>query len=394
MTPEVKIEAQMRYGIIYLFTANRPFYRKMIIQRYFAREIFLTTLAVVSVLLLIGISNQFVRYLAQAAQGEIAATLVFKVVAMNLPSLLGLLLPLGLFFGIMMSLSRLYADSEMTALFACGLPYTVLVKALAVPALMATLVAGMLNLWLGPHYLYEMTRTVAEAESDLISRAIQPGRFQTSDDGKYVLYIDRMSEDSKEAYDVFVAEQETADSENFHLGVITSASGKQWRDPASGDDYIVLENGYRTQGIPGKGKYQLMSFKQYGLRVLQREAKLRVKEAAMPSQDLLLTDDRDAQAELQWRIAISLSALVLALFALVIARVQPRQGKYAKALPGILVAIIYINVLIFARGLFEENLQVPIWIGLYWVPVLGLGLGLGLLYLQTSRLRSWRLPWF
>lgn len=366
----------------------------MIIQRYFAREIFLTTLAVVSVLLLIGISNQFVRYLADAAQGEIAATLVLKIVAMNLPTLLGLLLPLGLFFGIMLAMSRLYADSEMTALFACGMPYQVLLKALAGPALVVTLLAGMFNLWLGPHYLYEMSRTLAEAESDLISRAIAPGRFQTSDDGKYVLYIDSLSDDGKEAHDVFVAEQEMDDGETFHLGVIASASGKQWRDPESGDDYIVLEKGYRYQGIPGKAKYQLMSFKEYGLRILQREAKIRVKEGAMPTQDLFNTDDRDEQAELQWRIAISLSALILALFALVIARVQPRQGKYAKALPGILVAITYINVLIFARGFYEETPSMPLWIGLYWVPVLSLGLGLAMLYWQTSKLRQFKLPGF
>jgi lipopolysaccharide export system permease protein len=364
----------------------------MIIQRYFAREIFLTTLAVVSVLLLIGISNQFVRYLADAAQGEIAATLVLKVVIMNLPSLIGLLLPLGMFFGVMMSLSRLYADSEMTALFACGMPYSVLVKAIAGPALVATLVAGVFNLWLGPHYLYEMTRTVAEAQSDLISRAIQPGRFQTSDDGKYVLYINSMSEDGKQANDVFVAEQESVDDESFHLGVIASASGKQWRDPESGDDYILLEQGYRYQGIPGKAKYQLMSFREYGLRILQREAKIRVKEAAMPSVSLIHADDRDEQAELQWRIAISFSAIVLALFALVIARVQPRQGKYAKALPGILLAIVYINVLIFARGVYEDNAAIPQWLGLYWVPALGLGLGLFMLYWQTSRLRQFKIP--
>lgn len=364
----------------------------MIIQRYFAREIFLTTLAVVSVLLLIGISNQFVRYLADAAQGEIAATLVLRIVAMNLPSLLGLLLPLGLFFGIMMALSRLYADSEMTALFACGMPYQILMKALAGPALVVTLIAGIFNLWLGPHYLYEMSRTLAEAQSDLISRAIQPGRFQTSDDGKYVLYIGSLSEDNKRAHDVFVAEQEMAEGENFHLGVIASASGKQWSDPESGDDYIVLEEGYRYQGIPGKAKYQLMSFKEYGLRILQREAKIRVKEGAMPTTALFNSPDREAQAELQWRIAITISAIVLGLFALVISRVKPRQGKYAKALPAILLAIIYINILIFARGFYEENSHLPIWVGLYWVPVLAVVIGSVMLYWQTSKLRKFKIP--
>lgn len=342
----------------------------MIIQRYIGREILLATLAITLVLLLIGISNQFVVYLADAAKGDLSPSLVFQVVAMHLPSLLGLLLPLALFFGIMLALSRLYAESELTALLACGMSYKRLLQTVLWPTIFVTGIALVLNLWLAPHYLYQVTKTLAEAESDLMTRAIQPGRFQASDDGKYVLYIDQLSTKEKRAYDVFIAEQEPAGGEQS-LGVVASASGYQLNDPDTGDEYIVLEDGHRYQGTPGEKEYQLMAFKEYGLRILQRQAKFRVRESAMPSKDLFMTSDRDEQAELQWRISIALSAIILALFALIIAKVKPRQGKYAKALPAIIVAIVYVNVLIFARGLYEDT-TMPIWVGLYWVPVLGI----------------------
>lgn len=362
----------------------------MIIERYIGREALLSTTGVVLVLMLIGLSNQFVRYLADAAQGEISATLVFKVVAMHLPTLLGLLLPLGLFLGVMLALSRLYAESELTALFACGLSYRQLVRALMMPMILMTLLAGLINFWLAPHYMYEVARTLAQAQADLMSRAITPGRFQTSDDGKYVLYIDSMTDEGKRAHDVFIAEQDPGTGEGFHLGVIASSTGYEWRDPDSDEEYIVLKDGYRYQGIPGDALYQLMSFKEYGLKILKRQAKFSVKERAIPTLDLLHAEKRDEQAELQWRICITMSPFILALFAIVVSRVKPRQGKYAKAFPGIVIAIVYINALMFSRGLYEDS-SLPSWIGMYWVPLLGFIIASVLLWWQSNKLKA--IPW-
>lgn len=362
----------------------------LIISRYIGREALLSTAGVVLVLMLIGLSNQFVRYLADAARGEISAALVFKVVAMHVPSLMGLLLPLGLFLGCLLALSRLYAESELTALFACGFSYSKLLSALLAPALGLTILAGLINFWLAPHYMYEVARTLAQAQADLLTRAITPGRFQASDDGKYVLYIDSMSPDGKEAHDVFIAEQAPEAGAGFHLGVIASSTGYEWRDPETDEEYIVLRDGYRYQGMPGELLYQLMSFKEYGLKIMQRQAKFSVKERAIPTLDLLGTSKRDEQAELQWRICITLSSLVLMLFAIAVSRVKPRQGKYAKAFPGILIAIVYINALIFARAMYEDS-TMPLWIGMYWVLLLGFGMGAGLIAWQAHQLKP--IPW-
>ncbi|MFI4957292.1 MAG: LPS export ABC transporter permease LptF [Gammaproteobacteria bacterium] len=356
-----------------------------IIGRYIGREMLLSMVAVLTVLLLVGISNQFVIYLADAAAGEIAAGLVLKVVGMHMPSLIGVLLPLSFFLGVILSLSRMYADAEMPALFACGMRYRTLVQVVLYPALGLTAVALAVNLWIAPHYLYEVAQVLAKAQTDLVARAIQPGRFQVSDDGQYVLYINSVAPDGEEAYDVFIAEQAPQDA-RFHLGVIASSSGYHWVDPASQNEYIVLRDGHRYQGLPGQGNYQLMTFKEYGLRVLNRAPKLRIKERAMPSSQLAKSANRDEQAELQWRICLSLSTVVLALWAVVLSKVRPRQGKYAKAFPAILLAIFYINGLIFARSVYEDS-TIPAWIGIYWVPVLGLLL-VGLVFWWQSKWRT------
>ena len=100
----------------------------MIISRYLMKEIFSALLAVTLVLLLIFLSNQLVRYLSYAASGKIAANIVLQLLGFEIPYLLALLLPLGLYLGIILAYGRLYVDSEMPVLNACGLGLKRLVK--------------------------------------------------------------------------------------------------------------------------------------------------------------------------------------------------------------------------------------------------------------------------
>ena len=65
-------------------------------------------------------SNQLVHYLHSAAIGKITARVVLWLIWLQMPNLLSVLLPLSLFLTILLVYGRMYADSEMTVLFACG----------------------------------------------------------------------------------------------------------------------------------------------------------------------------------------------------------------------------------------------------------------------------------
>jgi len=69
----------------------------MIIFRYFAKEVLTTLSALTCILLLIFLSNQFVQYLTRAASGNIPVDVVLRLMMLEIPNLLGLLLPLGFF---------------------------------------------------------------------------------------------------------------------------------------------------------------------------------------------------------------------------------------------------------------------------------------------------------
>ena len=66
------------------------------------------------------LTGRFVKYPAEAASGKLAADILLPVMWYRLPGFLELLIPLGLFIGIFMAYGRLYVESEMLILGACG----------------------------------------------------------------------------------------------------------------------------------------------------------------------------------------------------------------------------------------------------------------------------------
>ncbi len=78
----------------------------LIIFRYLFKEVMTTTLAVSLVLLVIIMSGRFIKYLAQAAEGKLAADALFSLILYRVPGFLELIIPLGLFLGILLAYGR------------------------------------------------------------------------------------------------------------------------------------------------------------------------------------------------------------------------------------------------------------------------------------------------
>ncbi|MGB2130433.1 MAG: LptF/LptG family permease, partial [Marinobacterium sp.] len=180
----------------------------MIIFRYLAREVLVSTTAVTSVLLLIITSARLIKYLAEAATGKLDATLVFWVMLWRIPGFLELLLPLGLFLGILLALGRLYLDSEMVVFRACGISQKRLVLHALGPA---TLVAGLvafLSLWVAPlgAAKTETILSAQEARSEL--EMLTPGRFLSQTRGRQVTYAESYDAENDQLREVFIAQRD------------------------------------------------------------------------------------------------------------------------------------------------------------------------------------------
>src|SRR5271156_5067329 len=93
---------------------------KWTVQRYVLREVVQTWLAVTGVLVAILVSNQLSRVLGQAADSNYGRHVVFDLIALGAIMNLSVIVPVGLLLAIVLALGRLYHDSEMAALQACG----------------------------------------------------------------------------------------------------------------------------------------------------------------------------------------------------------------------------------------------------------------------------------
>ena len=98
---------------------------------------------------------------------------------------------------------------------------------------------------------------------------------------------------------------------------------------------------------------------------------------------LLASSAAADRAELQWRLSVPFSLFVLALVAVPLSRSSPREGRYGRLGVGILVYIIYANMLNIARSMVEQE-EVPQWLGMWWAHLLFGVIGLVLLARESG----------
>jgi lipopolysaccharide export system permease protein len=348
----------------------------LIIERYLLKEVLQTLLAVTGVLSLIYVSNRFVRFLTEADAGALPAGMVVELLSLQSLNAMVLLLPLALYLSIILAFGRLYKDSEMTALAACGVgPGRMLRNILGVGLLFAVLVAGV-SLYAGPWAEERSYQLMDRAKSASDISTITPGSFRESTTGDLIVYIEGLAPDRRTMNDVFIQSEKKG-----RQTIITAPSAYQRTDPKTGDRFIVLVNGYRYEGVPGNADFKVVQYKEHAVRIEEKAVAPATRQlAAVPTQTLWQSTEPGAGAEIQWRIAMPVSAVLLALLAVPLSRSNPRQGRYAKLFAGILIYVVYNNLLGVARAWLERGV-VPAWVGLWWVHGLLL-LGVAALLLQ------------
>lgn len=333
----------------------------MIIDRYVLKEILFALLAVMFVLLVIFLSNRFVRFLADASTGKLSGDVVLAMLAMKTLSALVIILPLGLFMSILLVFSRMYKDSEMAALAACGVSMRRLYRPVMLIAVLVAMVVGVVSLFAAPwaeEQGYRM-RDEQKARSEL--SGVAPGRFTESEGADGVLYVEKLSDEGRTMHNVFIQ----GHRRDGQL-VLSAERGYQRRDD-NGNQFLMLIDGYRYEGVPGNADFRIIRFEEHAVR-LDKEAvdpSFR-KHRARPTVELLGSGDSADVAELQWRVSMPLSVLFLALLAVPLSRTSPRQGKYAKLFVAVLIYLIYNNMLGVANTWVARGL-LPAELGMWWV---------------------------
>lgn len=351
-----------------------------IVDRYLLKEAASAWLAVTGVLLVIILAHRFSRFLAEAASGNLPGAAVFELLGYASIGFLGVLLPVGLFLGLLTAFGRLYRDSEMSAMFACGIGPRQLYRPVLLLGVIAALLVGALSLFAGPWAASEAlkSRRIAEKEAEI--GVFESGRFKTSSDGNVAFYAEGVEPASGELSEVFVASRREADTNV----TIRAETGHQESFPETGQRFLILENGHRYDGTVGQADYRVMTFEEHGIEIRREDPDLTtVKRDGVPTSELLGSDDPRDIAELQWRISTPLLALILAFISVPLAKTRPREGRYGKVVIGVLLYVVYSNFLGVAQVWLERGI-LPSWIGLWMVHLLAFAVGAVMLALMTG----------
>lgn len=366
---------QGRFGIDQRPPSFRPEETVLsIVFRYLTRQVMISMLAVSGILLLVFMSGRFIKYLADAAQGELAGDVLFQIMAYRFPGFLELILPLGYFIGILLAYGRMYLESEMTVLFACGVSDRQVLKQTLIGSGLVMLAVGAMSLYVSPWGMEQVERIFNEQRKATEFEMLAPGRFQDLSSGERVTYTEALSDDKRQLQGVFIAE---ISRDKPGISIVTAEVGSQLVDSETGSRFLILEEGARYQGVPGQLDYQVTTFDAYGLKVLAGDARDRELEEAVSTLELMASDRPEDRAMLHWRFSLPLIVPIVTLLAVRLSRVNPRQGRFFHLLPAMLVYILYLGLLIVARDALADG-KVPEWIGMLWVHALFLALGLWL----------------
>ena len=343
----------------------------MILSRYLMREMTRTVLFIMAVLLLALLSQQIVRYLNYVATGKIPLRLLLTLVSFEIPYLVALLLPLGLYLGMLLALSRTRGN-EMTVMALSGYTKLNLFRIILAISLGLSAFVLLLMLWVNP-FISSKRQQLLEGDgaSWHLIQTLMPGRFQISSDGKKVMYAENLSRDHQYAENIFMANRSSVSEKSRAWTLIRAKQGQQVWDPHLHELFFVTNNGFRYDGTPGQNDYKMTQFTKYAMRVPQQKSAMTHFGDETLSTTTLWRDYSDSKhaAELQWRISIGLSTLLLGIFAMPLTFKRSNDHYYFMLLPGILIYIVYINLLFIARHWVEQG-TVSTMLGMWWVHAL------------------------
>jgi lipopolysaccharide export system permease protein len=326
------------------------------LRRYLSVDVLAHTLAVSAVLLAIIITGRFVKYLAEAASGKLAAEILLPVMFYRLPGFLELLLPLGLFIGILMAYGRLYVESEMVILSACGVGPGQLARITLVPALLVTLLVAGLALFLTPQGAARTEALLNDPRAMQGLQLLAAGRFQPRGDDGSVSYAAGVDTRAGELQQVFLYTPEDEQRDPGIASVTVARSGVVVRDASSGSRYLELSEGYRFTGQPGRADFTVVSFDRYGQRLPDQPTLGRSEPVdARSTVDLLDSPALDERAALHWRLSLVLMVPIVALLALGMSKTNHRRGRYVKLAPALLLHLAYLMLLASSRTRIAEG---------------------------------------
>lgn len=337
--------------------------------------------ATLIVLVTVVMTMTLIRTLGLASRGSFNPSDVMLVMGYTVLTFLPNIINLGLFIAVVMTLSRLYADSEMVIWFSSGQGLANLLKPLLRFAWPILLAIAVLALFVRPWAKEQIDgmRAYYENRGDL--ERVQPGQFQESAGGKRVFFVEKSPQpDDLSARNVFVATTEKGKE------TVTSARSGH-TDLIGSDRFLILEDGYRLESTVGQDDIKVSEFERYSMLIAQDPfiRSLNTSLNSRPTLELVRRPTPENQGELTMRIGFAMASLNLLVLALAATRINPRVSRTGNLIFSLLLFQVYQNLLILGQNWISHGKADFL---VFNFLLHGLMLGAGLLWL-AKRHNNW-----
>ncbi|MDN5862509.1 MAG: LPS export ABC transporter permease LptF, partial [Salinisphaera sp.] len=276
---------------------------------------------------------------------------------------LELLLPLGLYLGLIFGLGRLYRDSEMAVLQASGLSRRQMLWPLLRLIVLTAILVGLLSVFVRPWAYGQIYRLEASAQAQLDLAFVEAGRFQGTPRGSLVVYSQQALTEVPALHETFatwvndgervivVAERVTQQPRPGHPPSLVFHNGRAYRlDPQGSGDLMLRFQTLRWDREPSR---EVIGYKRKAASTLA----------------LMDSADNDDASERQWRLSRPLATIFLGLLGIAFARSSPRRGRAGNAFAAVVLFLLYYNLAELART-WVDNGSLPVIPGIYWVDAL------------------------
>lgn len=325
----------------------------LILQRYLLKEGL--TASILSLLVFLGVilALFLAELLGDAAQGQLPTASVLALLLLRMPEATLLVGPLALMTGLLLALGRLNEQSEMVVIRAGGAGWA---RSLAPFLLLASLwSAGLLLIagWLAPMALERTAGLMADAARHALVAGLQPGQFESLDQGRLTIYVGAVDRSDGSLSDVFVQHDDGDQQE-----VLTAAYGRLWADPDDDARYLSLIDGHQVRHATGlsDGSLREIHFARNDIRLPTPTLTSGSEgELAQTLPELWPPDSPAGHREWHWRLAAPLAAMILALLAVPLSQRLPRQGRFGSLVVALLIYLLYSNAIHAGLIMMEQR---------------------------------------
>ncbi len=317
----------------------------------------------------------FIRYLPALldllVRNSASLGSVLKIVLYMLPDMLTVTIPMAVLVGILLGLSRLAADSEVTAMRASGIGVWTFVRVVGMIAVAAWIVSLANTMYFAPKATAAMIRQEDSLANAQASYEVQPRVFY-EDFKNYVLYVEdvRAGQGAANWRQIFLADVSDPDAPR-----ITTADRATVVNGAGQTITMRLRNGTQHSTVAGQpDNYTVSTFAQTDLPLqtsAQEDVHLGKSDTpmlAMGNRELLShtygKNGRIFQIEFQKRLAYPAACLVLMLVGVPLGISSRRGGKSAGFVITIALVFVYYFLSSTGTALARQN-KIPAFAGVW-----------------------------